>query len=1826
MKKHLARLVSLLLTLAMLVGMLPTLATAALKDTATEDALDYAAVDALFAQFDAMESSPAKKSASQTAKTDAAMAMVIASDSYVEGSIERTGNAFTWWTTDGIHCIYDPYMREKKANMVAPENPLNGAYNEPKEVKSGFPTSDQVYLIGPYYGSDADFTDQYKTTAAGIAKAIGDSDGYTLYAGSAATVDNVAKAVSNGAVVIFDSHGTTDSYDSEGYPQSSGAKNSYLCLETSDGITNADYNDGCMYGSGYAYINGETISNHMSSDSPSGIVFMAICLGMATDTLCRPLRNRGVEVVYGYSQSVSFDGEYLWSDAFWENMNNGKTVASSVTAMKDKYGQWDYSPQMYQYYTNEWSSSWVADTLSEAKQTLCAFPIVVSDEDSYPGKSYVDDLQTVKSTYTLFSNEPVSITLVSPDSTNVVSGTAGKAMELPTIVAPEGYQFAGWTTKQLTEETTAAPVIYNGTYFPSQSTTLYALFCRETINTTGTGDYIKVTSEPSDWSGTYVIVYEPDAYIFNSSLETYDQVSNYKAVTITNHTIPAAQGDPYCFEITALEEGYAIKGKSDYYIGRTTNTNGLDSYASPLANSLSMGTEGNVHIISDAGAYLRYNATSGQYRFRYYKNSTYSSQKSICLYEKDGGGTLTYYITNVENTPATPPAPQNYTATFHVPNGADVPENITGSSIVLPAAVAAPDSYNAYNYTFAGWGTTNINGVSEEPTLFAAGESFTLTENTEFFAVYTYSADGQGASVEYMLVENENELRTGKRIIITADNSNGIALSTLQNSNNRGIDEVTISADQKTLSFPANSTVAELILGYGESDNTYSFYDDVNGGFLYAASSSKNYLRTEESLTANSSWTITVENGTATVTATGSNTRNLLQYNSTSNIFSAYSSAQAAIRLYQMTDGAGTAIYYTTVLQSAEVGACTHENTQTQTVPASCTEEGYVSVTCTDCGELVEGTTLTALGHDMQFTRTVAPTATEDGYDLYSCTRCSATEQRNIVPAVGYTASFSVPEGATAPKDLNGTKITLPAAVAAPASFDAHSYTFYGWATDPMDDITTKPTVYKAGASYTLTDNTDFYAVYSYTANGTGGSGEYTLVNDASELSTGSKIVITADNTTGIAMSTTQNNNNRGKTTVTFSDDQSNLTFDASANVAELILGYGVNDGTYSFYDEANSGFLYAASSSSNYLRTESDLTANSSWTISIANGTASVIATGSNSRNNLRYNTGSSIFSCYSSGQMAIRLYQLSASGSVTYYTTILDKATAEECTHQNTMESYTDPSCTEDGSVSVDCVDCGEVLEVTVIPATGHSYDESNRIEATCTEDGSVTYICGYCFDSYSEVLDALGHNYVGGTCTNCGESNIVVPDDYSGRYYIAGIRNNEETYQYLMGVADGSRYDIEDSGLTTLPTYIDNAEANKVFIIEKNADGTYSIYAEGITTTEKYLGWTSGSSGIFVAKTDALKLTIDTNEDGTVNIHFAGDDGERYLALNSNISYTYAAWYKTGIKNLTLIPASEVEGPKYELDSALQCEMSITVGAEMGVAFSVPNALVKNYESFYLVVEKDMFGAETKTLTFGYGDGQTPLNPLPNASNPFLHNASFPGLTAKEMGDEIRVTVYAVDAEGTIHYGPTKTDSIKDYLMRGLDLATSTAEKKTMYVDMLRYGAVAQTYFQYDTENLVDADLTKAQLAFATTEIPEAVDNSKAEGGIGTLNTSVVLKARVTLTLSHLKPGANLANMKFVVKDALDGTVIKELAAYNLNPVMVAADFDDVGAKQMRRLITVTLYDGDTAITDTVTWSVESYVAKIRATSTDAGQIDLVNAMLTYGDAVAAYMATQ
>ncbi len=418
------KLLAFLLTAAMAVSLLPTtlaagqteavaafepMGTVAKAEPEVLTQEDYAAIDALFAEIEANEAKPAMKNSPQEKKTDAAYNMILASGNYVEGSIERKGNVIVWDTTEGISCIYDPQMLEKKANMVAPEEPLaDGAYNEPAATKGGSPAGTQVYLVGPYYGYDDSFTDFYTNLAQTVAAKIGDTDGYTLYSGSAATIDAVAAAVSNGAVVFFDSHGSTDYQNGDDWV--SGASNSYFCLNSSTGMTSADYADGALYGSGWAYVNGETISNHMTSNSPAGMVWMAMCFSMATNALCNPLRARGVEVVYGYSQSVTFGGEYLFSDAFWDSFLAGNSVSAAISTMKSTWGQWDISPQISNYYG--WQSVpsegfYVCNTIADARNYYAAFPVVVSDEDAHPGQRYynsnwgADSLQTVYSTYTL---------------------------------------------------------------------------------------------------------------------------------------------------------------------------------------------------------------------------------------------------------------------------------------------------------------------------------------------------------------------------------------------------------------------------------------------------------------------------------------------------------------------------------------------------------------------------------------------------------------------------------------------------------------------------------------------------------------------------------------------------------------------------------------------------------------------------------------------------------------------------------------------------------------------------------------------------------------------------------------------------------------------------------------------------------------------------------------------------------------------------------------------------------------------------------------------------------------------------------------------------------------------------------------------------------------------------------------------------------------------------------------------------------------------------------------------------------------------------------
>lgn len=75
-------------------------------------------------------------------------------------------------------------------------------------------------------------------------------------------------------------------------------------------------------------------------------------------------------------------------------------------------------------------------------------------------------------------------------------------------------------------------------------------------------------------------------------------------------------------------------------------------------------------------------------------------------------------------------------------------------------------------------------------------------------------------------------------------------------------------------------------------------------------------------------------------------------------------------------------------------------------------------------------------------------------------------------------------------------------------------------------------------------------------------------------------------------------------------------------------------------------------------------------------------------------------------------------------------DNIVYEGCKHEHVKENIVPATCTEDGSKTVVCEDCGETLSTEVIPATGHSFgDWTVTKEAACFEDGEETRTCSVC-----------------------------------------------------------------------------------------------------------------------------------------------------------------------------------------------------------------------------------------------------------------------------------------------------------------------------------------------------------------------------------------------------------------------------------------------------------------------------------------------------------------
>ena len=78
----------------------------------------------------------------------------------------------------------------------------------------------------------------------------------------------------------------------------------------------------------------------------------------------------------------------------------------------------------------------------------------------------------------------------------------------------------------------------------------------------------------------------------------------------------------------------------------------------------------------------------------------------------------------------------------------------------------------------------------------------------------------------------------------------------------------------------------------------------------------------------------------------------------------------------------------------------------------------------------------------------------------------------------------------------------------------------------------------------------------------------------------------------------------------------------------------------------------------------------------------------------------------------------------------------------HSYKEEVTQEPTCTEKGIKTFTC-ECGATYKEE-IPVVEHKYEETITKEATCTTDGEKTFTCTVCGDSYTEPIEAYGHDF--------------------------------------------------------------------------------------------------------------------------------------------------------------------------------------------------------------------------------------------------------------------------------------------------------------------------------------------------------------------------------------------------------------------------------------------------------------------------------------------------
>ena len=290
-----------------------------------------------------------------------------------------------------------------------------------------------------------------------------------------------------------------------------------------------------------------------------------------------------------------------------------------------------------------------------------------------------------------------------------------------------------------------------------------------------------------------------------------------------------------------------------------------------------------------------------------------------------------------------------------------------------------------------------------------------------------------------------------------------------------------------------------------------------------------------------------------------------------------------------------------------------------------------------------------------------------------------------------------------------------------------------------------------------------------------------------------------------------------------------------------------------------------------------------------------------------------------------------------------------------------------------------------------------------------------------------------------------------------------------------------------------------------------------------------------------------------------------------------------------------------------------VSLSLESSITMNFKVLKSSLSSFDEFYMTFECG--GKEEKVTDYKETDK--------------YYVFSYKGINPQLMNDNVTAVLHAKN-KSEEYTSPEKIMSVKEYAYTMLDRYSDDEHSKlrTLLVDLLNYGAAAQVYAGYQTDNLVNSDLTDVQKNWASKDTTEFKN-------IRNLNYKTISNPTAEWkTCSLVLKNSIMVKVKFSAKDVENKTV--EIVLKNAKFTYTKDDFVNNGdgtyyvycnelfANELSDNLLFTIYENGVPCSNTMLFSVESYARLVRDNYKDKPLDKMTTAMMLYGNSAKAYGA--